>query len=176
MNLTSIKQQLDERGPDRVVIGPEGSATRPSRARDEFSTTPSVIFIRKDGWTLGAPSELERVAYELWAKDWLWYYRPGMECCRAIMFYQGSPDTPTRYRCPKCGGMDLHGEVSIVVRVEQDDPERNAYPEMIEFDGLGDGFEDSDVMLCDNEDCEYSAESTEFLVQEESSGSDSDNA
>ncbi len=166
MNLTNIKRQLDERGPERVVYGYDGQATSAKRAREHFGVVPSIVFIRDDGWTVGAPEAFEVVAYNLWPDKWTWYYRPGMECPRAIMFYHGSPDTPTRYRCPKCGGMDLHGEVSIVVRVEQDDPERNAYPEMIEFDGLGDGFEDGDVMLCDNEDCEYSAESTEFLVQE----------
>jgi hypothetical protein len=29
-----------------------------------------VIFIRKDGWMLGALTELSRTAYELWADEW----------------------------------------------------------------------------------------------------------
>ena len=70
--------------------------------------------------------------------------------------------TPTRYRCPECSSTDLRAEVSIVVTVEQ--PEgREPLPILEDLD-LGYGFEDDDLMLCN--ECEHQEKAAEFLVRE----------
>ena len=68
------------RGPDRVLISSDGEATSSRRAREEHGVNPDVIFIRRDGWSLGAPKHLARVAYRLWADEWvLFIERPDTE-------------------------------------------------------------------------------------------------
>ena len=67
----------------------------------------------------------------------------------------------TRYRCPKCGEEDLHCEISIVVNVNQDG---ELFPELVDFD-LGE-IQGDETMLCDNESCQYTAQASEFLVEE----------
>jgi len=59
----------------RVVIDDRGTAMPGKKALFEFDTRPDVIFLRCDGWTLGAPKELERVAYEMWAEKWSHFAR-----------------------------------------------------------------------------------------------------
>src|SRR5262245_59247353 len=46
---------------NRVVIDELGGAVNPRRA-SEMGVTPDVVFIRNDGWVLGAPARLESVA------------------------------------------------------------------------------------------------------------------
>lgn len=69
--LATVRRQVQERGPDRVLVGASGEALPSARALELFGLVPSVVFIRNDGWTLGAPSELERAAYLLWAGEWV---------------------------------------------------------------------------------------------------------
>ena len=71
MDLNEMAKRVKAQGPTRVVVSPEGEAVPPGRARDEFGATPEVIFIRKDGWSLGAPKSLARVAEGMWADEWL---------------------------------------------------------------------------------------------------------
>lgn len=67
-------------GPDRVVINSEGDGIPPKRAWAQHGITPDVIFIRDDGWTLGAPAYLEDVAERLWRDQWVGVLRrPGTE-------------------------------------------------------------------------------------------------
>lgn len=56
-------------GFDRVVINYEGEAVPMKRAID-MGFAPMVGFMRDDGWSLGAPEELENVAYRMWADEW----------------------------------------------------------------------------------------------------------
>lgn len=58
---------------DRVVINSDGYAVTPQRARDEYSISPDIVFVRDDGWTLGAPKSLERIAYRMWKKEWVYF-------------------------------------------------------------------------------------------------------
>lgn len=53
-------------GPQRVVIDEHGTAVPPRRGG-----RPLVVFIRDDGWLLGALSGLEQVAYDMWSKEWV---------------------------------------------------------------------------------------------------------
>ena len=55
---------------NRVLIDKEGTAVPPKRAK-ELGVSPDVIFIRDDGWTLGAPKHLKDVAHSLWSDKWV---------------------------------------------------------------------------------------------------------
>lgn len=55
--------------PNRVVINEEGEALSPKRALEQ-GLAPDIIFVRKDGWMLGAPVQFENVAFKLWEKEW----------------------------------------------------------------------------------------------------------
>lgn len=52
--------------PRRVLVGEDGKSVAPM----ETDLALSAIFVRDDGWVLGAPAHLERTAYELWAGQW----------------------------------------------------------------------------------------------------------
>lgn len=58
-------------GFNRVIVNFEGEAWTPSRAA-QIGVLPDVGFMRKDGWSLGAPKELESVAYRMWADEWVY--------------------------------------------------------------------------------------------------------
>lgn len=70
---------FDKLRPDRVVIDKFGQASPTTPLiPNEHSTTPfDVIFFRNDGWTLGAPQELETVAFKMWRDKWVAYARRG---------------------------------------------------------------------------------------------------
>ncbi len=62
--------------PERIMVSKEGHAVPPDRAFREHEISPaaiSVILVRKDGWTLGAPEGLEDEAFELWKDEWEWF-------------------------------------------------------------------------------------------------------
>lgn len=67
------------RGPDRVVVDAEGEAAIPSRARERYGVEPVVIFVRGDGWSLGAPREFADVAFRTWSDEWVGYVILGAE-------------------------------------------------------------------------------------------------
>jgi hypothetical protein len=52
---------------DRIVQSAEGDAVSPSRS----AVKADIAFVRADGWTLGAPLDLEAVAYGMWANEWI---------------------------------------------------------------------------------------------------------
>jgi hypothetical protein len=47
----------------------------PDHAREQYNLNPEVIFIRNDGWTLGAPRGLEWIAFQQWAGEWIGFLR-----------------------------------------------------------------------------------------------------
>ena len=53
-------------GPSRILINAEGKAVRPADTDELYL----VVFIRKDGWSLGAPSHLETPARAVWPDQW----------------------------------------------------------------------------------------------------------
>ena len=59
----------------RVVINAEGEAWPPLRAQEELRITPDVVFIRGDGWSLGAPVEFASVAEAMWKDEWTHVWR-----------------------------------------------------------------------------------------------------
>lgn len=58
-------------GPTRVVVNEGGNAVPPEQAKSEFGLVPTVIFLRNDGWSLGAPRHLEGTAKKLWKGSWI---------------------------------------------------------------------------------------------------------
>lgn len=60
---------------DRVMVESDGLSVPHKEARDVFKITPDIIFLRNDGWTLGAPKIFERIAFKMWAGDWTHFVR-----------------------------------------------------------------------------------------------------
>jgi len=56
--------------PDRVVVDEHGQAAPPQHAQ-AAGVYMGAIFIRKDGWSLGAHPSLMDVAESLWPDEWL---------------------------------------------------------------------------------------------------------
>lgn len=69
-------ERILERGPDRVMVDWTGRAY-PARKALEKGFLPDVIFIRDDGWSLGAPLRLARHAYDLWPDKWIGVLKHG---------------------------------------------------------------------------------------------------
>lgn len=75
-----INYNMDNIRTPKVVVDSEGLGTTLERALKEYNIKPDIIFIRDDGWTLGAPSQFERVAYRMWHDRWVAFIRkPNIE-------------------------------------------------------------------------------------------------
>lgn len=78
LSLESIAELVRKNGPIRVIVDAEGLGEQPQRAqRRPYYEPPVVVFIRNDGWTLGACAKYEAVARKLWEKDWVGVLRNG---------------------------------------------------------------------------------------------------
>lgn len=57
---------------DRVVINEEGEAVSPNRVCSCCSEKLNVkwVFVRDDGWSLGASDKLKPVAEAMWKDEW----------------------------------------------------------------------------------------------------------
>ena len=75
INLEAAVKRIMAHGPDRVVINTDGDAIDSKHAREQYNLNPEVIFIRNDGWTLGAPRGLEWIAFQQWAGEWIGFLR-----------------------------------------------------------------------------------------------------
>jgi len=75
MILSDLADKVFGKGPDRMVINEEGEALPWSKARQLYNISPEIIFVRNDGWALGAPRELEKTAFQLWADKWIYFAR-----------------------------------------------------------------------------------------------------
>jgi len=71
IDLQKAADEVMKHGPDRVVINVYGEAKTSRIAREQYGVCPDVVFIRNDGWTLGAPSRLEATARRLWQDHWV---------------------------------------------------------------------------------------------------------
>ncbi len=56
--------------PMRVVINREGETASPKQAL-EMGFDFEIVFVRRDGWSLGAIFELATVAEKLWPDEWV---------------------------------------------------------------------------------------------------------
>ena len=71
-------------GPQRVLLDAEGRAIPSRAAREVHGVIPDVIFIRDDGWSLGAQKDLAAVAFDLWKGAWIGYALRGDREARPI--------------------------------------------------------------------------------------------
>ena len=78
-------------GPDRVMIS-QDEAVSCRRAREQYGVSPTVIFIRKDGWALGAPRQFEWVAYCTWSEQWMGFLRRPETRMRPMSEYDLPPE------------------------------------------------------------------------------------
>lgn len=58
-------------GPNRVLVGAEGETASYRDAIMTLHIKPVVVLVRDDGWTLGAPADLEDVARKMWETRWV---------------------------------------------------------------------------------------------------------
>ena len=75
LNTADVLSELRQRGPQRVVVTNDGQAVPPSVAIEKFNIVSDVIFVRGDGWSLGAPLVLEQIAEALWPYEWRYVVR-----------------------------------------------------------------------------------------------------
>jgi hypothetical protein len=61
----------------RVLLSEDGLAVSPNRAPE--GTILDVVFVRLDGWSIGATKALAASAHELWPHSWVSYWRDGQE-------------------------------------------------------------------------------------------------
>ncbi len=69
--IEGAKKRLAQSGPDRVVVDINGQALSQFRAKQEFGVDADVVFIRADGWMLGAPWKLVNYARSIWKDQWV---------------------------------------------------------------------------------------------------------
>lgn len=84
--LAKYFRELCKKGPNRVVIDWQGGSVNFNEACIN-GFRPAIIFIRKDGWNLGAPSKFEKVAFKLWTKQWIGFVRTGEPPAKTILEY-----------------------------------------------------------------------------------------
>ena len=81
-------------GPNRVLIN-DAEALSPKRAR-ELGHTADIIFIRDDGWSLGASCNLENAAYDHWPETWVGFVRKPNTFASTIDEYRKKQNEPTK--------------------------------------------------------------------------------
>jgi len=72
---------------DRVVVDIDGFAVPSKRAQNEYGIDPDIVFVRDDGWTLGAPKSLEKIAYKMWENEWAYFATKDEKKLRPIQEY-----------------------------------------------------------------------------------------
>lgn len=85
----AVVKKIMADGPSRVILNAEGEAVSFRRAQETNWITPDVIFIREDGWSLGAPGWLESVAYKMWADEWIGFIRRDKNTALPMTAYGG---------------------------------------------------------------------------------------
>ncbi len=70
MDIEAILGRIRDKGPTRVMVN-ETEAISPARAIREHDISPDIVFIRDDGWTLGAPTRLADAARSTWEQKWV---------------------------------------------------------------------------------------------------------
>ena len=68
VDIQKVVQAIKDNGPNRVVVDEEGTAVPPN---PKVSAGIDLVFIRNDGWSLGASRNLARVAEDMWSDAWV---------------------------------------------------------------------------------------------------------
>lgn len=93
VNLELAERHIMANGPTRVVINADGEAVPWPRAHQK-GIFADIIFIRRDGWSLGAPAHLEEIAYRMWRDEWVGFIRRPSEIAQPIREYKGPAAQP----------------------------------------------------------------------------------
>jgi len=83
MNLQDYAHEILIIGPDKVMVS-DNEAVSSREARERYGIHPNIIFIRNDGWSLGAPASLEGIAFHTWADSWIGFMRKPETTARDI--------------------------------------------------------------------------------------------
>jgi hypothetical protein len=73
--------------PKKVIVDEDGLGAIPFMAEEQYGIIPEVVFVREDGWALGAPLKFEDVAYNMWKDKWVFYLREGDNQLKPISKY-----------------------------------------------------------------------------------------
>ena len=92
MEIEQILKDIKANGPTRVVINEYGDGVPSQRAREVHNILPTTIFIRHDGWSLGASEPFERIAYEIWKNEWTHVLLQSGDCLTIEDFLQAMDD------------------------------------------------------------------------------------
>lgn len=90
--------------PNRVVVQEDGLAASPKFALEQYGVRPEIVFVRVDGWVLGAPRRFEHVAFALWENDWVQYQRIEDKFPGSINYYRKDPKNEEHRRGGLAGG------------------------------------------------------------------------
>jgi len=86
LNLNKLVEEIMTFGPRRVMVNGD-EAMSPYRARENHAIEAEVIFIRNDGFSLGAPSYLEMSAWLMWKDEWVAFLRKPEKEAKPISEY-----------------------------------------------------------------------------------------
>ena len=78
MDLSATLDSIYEDGPTRVMPGTDGETYSAAKSFSMIGKQPDIIFVRNDGWSLGAFDHNEADAYEVWSDAWIGFIRRGM--------------------------------------------------------------------------------------------------
>lgn len=87
-------EKVIQEGPTRVVISSAGEAVPPKQAREQHNVKVDVVYIRDDGWSLGAPHEFSHIAEETWKDQWAVFMRRNGEYERNAWYWWHWSESP----------------------------------------------------------------------------------
>lgn len=88
---------LADGGPTRVLVDRGQRATTPKIAKEKFGITPDIIFLRDDGWSLGASFLLAIRAEDLWKDQWVGVMIRGRNAPAPYHVWRDRWDNPKPY-------------------------------------------------------------------------------
>lgn len=69
--IAKAEKEIRGQWPRRTLLSEDGDAASPQKAYRLQGRFPDFIFIRDDGWSLGAIEEFRDAAHELWKDQWI---------------------------------------------------------------------------------------------------------
>lgn len=82
------KARFFRHGPTRVIVNANGHAVSSVRAQQQYKVPVEIVFLRNDGWSLGAPLEFETIAYNMWKDQWVAYVRKPDQTFEPMSLYE----------------------------------------------------------------------------------------
>ena len=70
LEINRLAKKVIDNGVDYVLVSPDGVTLPFRQAYREFRIVPDFALIRKDGWSLGIPTEFSNLARKLAGENW----------------------------------------------------------------------------------------------------------